>query len=470
MQLSRIVRSLAGGFFAEIVNKLVPLLILRYVVREIGIEGFGLAQFGYWLIDVAIAFVVFGYTSLAAIELGQNQGKPDEQARIISEVLGLKCLHAVLATACLLAFVWTVPSYTEYKTVVTALSFILLTSALDMSFVHIGTSRMLSLSVLTILVKLLSLGSILLWVKGPDDLLTFALLYFGANGVISASNFLLNVRRFRLVRPEAAALRRRFKASLPYAVTGCLSLALDRYDVFVVERFLGAAGSGLYGGPVRVAQALSNVIGSIGMVFFSEVVATKDKESLTRHVSLAIWALFALLMPVVAGSLVTGEGIVTLLLGPDFQGNGRVLSVLLTGLLGQTLVNVFGLSVLTFHRRAVVINCILLAATAGGIPLAYALQLKFGLLGIALATMTTRLVSGTLMMLFARQYLARLPAREFLLTAGPALVMLAALSFAPTFALVPTLIVGGSVYAVVLAALNMGKIRTLTATLRSRLA
>ena len=470
MQLSRIVRSLAGGFFAEIVNKLVPLLILRFVVREIGIEGFGLAQFSYWLIDVAIAFVVFGYTSLAAVELGQNQDKPEVQARIISEVLGLKCLHAALATVCLLAFVWTVPSYTEYKTIVTSLSFILLTSALDMSFVHIGTSRMLSLSVLTILVKLLSLGSILLLVDGPNDLLPFALLYFGANGVISASNFLLNVRRFKLVWPEAAALKRRFKASLPFAVTGCLSLALDRYDVFVVEHFLGPAGSGLYGGPVRIAQALANVLGSIGLVFFAEVVATKDKESLTRHVSLAIWALFALLMPIVAGSLVTGEGIVTLLLGPDFQGNGQVLSVLLTGLIGQTLVNVFGLSVLMFHRRAVVINAILLVATAGGIPLAYALQVKYGLLGIALATMTTRLVSGTLMMLFARQYLTRLPAREVLLTAGPALAMLGTLSVAPVHGPLPTMVVGGAIYALMLAALNTGKIRTLKATLRRRLA
>lgn len=470
MQLSRIVRSLAGGLFAEVVNKLVPLLILRYVVHKIGIEGFGLAQFSYWLIDVAVAFVVFGYTSIAAVELGQNQDKPSELSRVISEVLGLKCIHALIALIALIAFVWTAPGYAEYKPVVTALSFILLTSAIDTSFVHIGTSRMLSLSILTITVKLASLAMILLFVETPADLMKFALLYFGTNGVIALGNFVINVRRFPLVRPDGSALKRRFVASLPYAVTGFLLLALDRYDVFVVEHFLGATGSGLYGGPVRIAQALANVVGSVGMVFFSEVVTTKDKDSLTRHVSLASWALFALLLPIVGGSFVTGEGVITLLLGPDFQGNGRILSVLLTGLVGQAFVNVFGMSVLMFHRRARAINLVLAVATTCGVPLAYGLHHRFGLAGIALATMTTRLASGGIMMFLARPYLTRLPAREFLLTATPALAMYLTLSAVPALDLIPTLVAGGVVYGTMLAGLNRGKVRTLAASLRSRMA
>lgn len=469
MQLSRIVRSLVGGLFAEAVNKLVPLLILRYVVHKIGVEGFGVAQFGYWLIDVAVAFVVFGYTSLAAVELGKAQNDAKELARIIWEVVSLKAVHALIAALCLLAFVWTVPSYTEYRTVVTALSFILATSALDMSFVHVGTSRMLSLSLLTILVKLVSLASIFVVVKTPNDLLPFALLYFGANGVIALGNFALNVRRFPFVKPSPGALRRRFAKSLPYAVTGILLLALDRYDVFVVEHFLGAAGSGLYGGPVRIAQALANVIGSISMVFFSEVVATKDKESLTRHVALASWVLLALLLPVVAGSFVTGEGIVTLVLGPDFQGSGKVLTVLLIGLIGQSFVNVFGSSVLMLQRRARAINVVLLLASACGVPLAYALQKELGLIGVAYATMTTRIVSGCLMMLLARKYLDRLPAREFVLTALPTIVMYLVVSVLPSQSLVIVIVEGMSIYGVALAAVSLGKLRTLSATLRRRL-
>jgi O-antigen/teichoic acid export membrane protein len=470
MQLSRIVRGLAGGFFAEIVNKLVPLLILRFVVQKIGVDGYGVAQFSYWLIDVAVAFVVFGYTNIASVEIGQARDEPARVGRIISEVMALKVVHALIALAALLGLTWSLPSYAEYRTVVTALSFVLLTSAIDLSFVHIGTSRMLSLSVLTISVKILSLVAILLCVRGPEDLMTFALLYFGANGLTALANFLFNVRRYPLAWPDREALTQRFKASLPFAATAFLMLALDRYDIFVVEAFRGTTGSGLYGGPLRIVQALGNVLSSIGMVFFSEVVATKDKASLTRHVSLACWAMFALLLPLLAGSLLTADGVLGLILGSDFRGNGTVLTILFAGLFGQCLITVFGSSVLLFHRRVKALNLTLALGAVLGVPLAYALQLKYGLPGIAYATTSTRLLAGCLMMLSAKTYLDRLPARELLLTAAPAALMYGALVALPDMRLIPTLLVGGIVYAVALSALNSGKMRTLAATLRSRLA
>ncbi len=468
MHFSRIVLSLTGGFFAEIVNKLVPLLILRFVVQRLGVDGYGQAQFSYWMIDMAVAFVVAGYATVAAVEIGQNRDDPLRMARVISEVLSLKLVHAVLAFLALMLTFAVLPSYARYQPVVLALSFILATSAIDMSFVHVGTSRMFSLSVLTISVKLVSLGSILLCVHTPDDLILFALLYFGANGAIGLGNFLLNARRFPLMRPTLTALKTRFTLSLPFAVTAFLSLSLERYDVFVIEHLLGPTGAGLYSGPVRIAQAMVNVVSVIGMVFFAEVVGTKDKEALTRHVNLACWAMLALLLPLALGSYFLGGEVLNLLLGPTFKDLGLVLTVLLTALIASSWINVFGLQVLMFHRRAYIINGVLALATVFGIGLSLILKDHLGMIGIAVATLSSRTLAAVLFLFFARRYLLRLPFREFVRTALPTLGMGLVLAFLPAGGLALSLGIGAAVYGALLVGLNRGKIQTLVATVKRR--
>ena len=67
----RLVQSLATGLLSEAVNKLVPILILVFVVRRLGADHFGFAQFSFWLIDVGIIFIVFGYHHWAAIRIGK---------------------------------------------------------------------------------------------------------------------------------------------------------------------------------------------------------------------------------------------------------------------------------------------------------------------------------------------------------------------------------------------------------------
>jgi O-antigen/teichoic acid export membrane protein len=166
-----------------------------------------------------------------------------------------------------------------------------------MSYLHIGTRRMLSLSIITILVKLASLAAVLAFVHGPDDALRFALLNFGANGLIALANFGLNVKKLPLALPTRTALAARFRRSLPFATTVFLALALERFDVFLVEDLLGARGAGLYGCPVRIAQAMVHVVAAVGAVFFAEVVATKTREELSRDAHLGLWVMLAIALP-----------------------------------------------------------------------------------------------------------------------------------------------------------------------------
>ena len=463
----RLFITLIAALGAEAVNKVIPLLILRFVVARIGVEGFGFTQFSYWLIDMTIPLVVAGYAYGATVELGRlGDDQPAAIGRILSEVTTLKLIHAVVAWIGLLLIVTQVTAYAKYAPVALPLSFIILTTALDMSFVHVGTQRMMSLSLLTVGVKILSLGAIFLAVRGPDDQLAFALLYFGANGIIGLGNFLLNIRRFPLTWPDRASLLRRFWGAAPYAALVLGVMAFERFDVLAVERLLGTTGAGLYGGPIRVVQSLANLVTAIGLVFFAEIVGASDSKRLTERAHLGLWAMLALVLPTAVGAWFIGGDVLTLILGEPFRGQERVFALLLMGLAAHCLVTVFGLQVLLRHQKPLPIAAVLLIAAAFGLGVCRIVPESLGTYGIALANVCTRLLAAIILTTMARPELTASPKQVLLQTAGPALGMgvigLALRHFLPgawwTWALI-----AGLCYLLLLAAANRPLLRQVLA-------
>ena len=468
MQRARILKTLGGSFGAEVVNKLLPLMILHVVIQRIGPDNYGYAQFGWNLVDSGVPLVVAGYAYLATVELGQCRGDQQRTREILSEVTVLKMAHAAFALVGLMLTLVLTTSYHHYIPVTVPLSLVLLTSALDMSYVHVGTGKVLALSVIIIAVKLLGLALIPMLVHGPADRTLFALLYFGSNGVIGIANFVYNVRRFPLLMPARAALKRRFLAALPFAVTVALTMGLDRYDGFVIEHLFGEEGVGLYGGTVRIVQAIGSVVTAIGMVFFAEVVTTKDAESLTRHVNLGLWAILALILPMAVGSWFVGGPLLAAVLRPEYATQQSVFALLVCGLLFQGLVANYGMQVLMMHKRAITINALLTASLAGGLVAASYLGQRFGLIGVAMATVGARAFAGLGMGLSARRHLLRLPWRELMMTGGPALGMGLVLALVGPTSLPVGIAVGVVVYMPLLVVVNRGKVMTAWAEVRNR--
>ena len=101
MNLGRIASSLVGQTTAEFFNKLMPLLILHFVAHKLGASEFGYAKFSFEIIDIAITLVVFGYASVAAIDIGQTTGNVDNVRAVVWETIYLKLAHALLVAIAL---------------------------------------------------------------------------------------------------------------------------------------------------------------------------------------------------------------------------------------------------------------------------------------------------------------------------------------------------------------------------------
>ena len=75
MQVQRLSLAIFLTVIMELCNKLYPLLLFGLVIRRIGYEAFGQAQFGISLVELAVPLVTFGYHDYASIKVGRRQAE-----------------------------------------------------------------------------------------------------------------------------------------------------------------------------------------------------------------------------------------------------------------------------------------------------------------------------------------------------------------------------------------------------------
>lgn len=424
MQKKRLATAIIFGLLVEVANKIAPLLVLRYAQTQLGVEGFGTAQFGMHLVDLFLPFIVFGFHTIGSLRIGQEQGAPQAVGQVVGEVTALKLLHALAAFIVLQIIMLSVPEYRAYHHITTILSFLLFTSALDLSYVHIGLQKMVPLSIFTFISKILSLAGIFLWVKDPHDVVLYAVISFGANSVISCATVLFFSGKFPWVRPRWSTLASVWQSAWPFGLTTICFMLSERYDLLVAEARLGLVGAGLYAGIMRVWKSLQPFVYTLSNVFFSEMLIVKDQQSFDQHVRVSLTLTLTLLAPVAVGGFFVGSDLLTWIVGEEFRQVSTAFVILLCSLLPEACLYVFGQQVLLLKQNARAYNLSLIIGAICGVTTALLCAPHLNVMGIAVGVFTAKAIAAMCSWVYARRYIERWHWRQTLgRVISPALVM-----------------------------------------------
>src|SRR5690606_7521165 len=170
---------------------------------------------------------------------------------------------------------------------------------------------------------------------------------------------------------------------------------------------------------------------------------------------------FAVALPLAVGVWFVDRELIVWLLHDEYAEVARTFSVLVCGLLGQTLIFVFATQVLLFQRQVRHINVVMGLALVAGIALALALVGPLGYTGVALGNALGRTVAGIAALLLARQYLDHLPWRDLMGLGVATAVMAGALFVLPPSEFIVTIAVAVVVYAGALLAINRQRVSRL---------
>jgi O-antigen/teichoic acid export membrane protein len=472
---SRIGLSLYMAAFAEIVNKLSPLIVLAVAKSRLGLSGFGQAQSSLTAMEALIPLVTLGYPSWASIELGRNQGtsrNAELTAFIIGDTLilkGIQLLIVCIAAASFGYFSIGIFSTGHINTSVTlAAGLLLVASFVDTDFVHFGHQSLSLRYFLTIISKIAALLGVLFFVVGPSDVAAYAGFAAAPSLFLSFSSAFFNHGLLKQFRFSSERLKKAFISSIKLGFIAVLVTQVDRFDVLMVQQLFGDEKTGLYAGQMRLVQAVNSAWSIIGLVFYSEMLKENDPTNFANLAQKSLWGILALTAPIAAGVWFVRDDVLTLMYGPEYLATSLVFFILVLGSIGSGFIQVFGSQIAVIKQKHVAFIATLIVTLALGMATSFWLAKSFGIIGVAVGSFVTKLFAGGILIFCTRKYVtAEILWRVWPIIAST-IIMTVALTYMPQQNLVITIAMGAVIYALGLASLDFKTMALIFRKMRGR--
>jgi O-antigen/teichoic acid export membrane protein len=391
----RIALTLFLALLSEVANKLVPLITLHFVASRLGTGAFGLAQFSLWLIDWGIFFTIYGFAQVAPIML-RNAKNQTEFKEVVGSVMVTRLILAFIATAGLILAVGSNSEFGSYKFAVLSSLFILFTTAIDASWILLARQKMGLWSLLSILAKLSSLTAILFFIKSSENATMYVVITNMANGLMSVISFFIAMNLIGIAKPRASQILSALRLATPFAVSMLLLMTVERFDLYLVEKNLGENSTGIYAAASKLVGSLTPIFVTITTIFYSEMMAHHDNDSIQRHVKASIFWTVSALAPVIIGIWFVDTAALQLIFGPEYVSGNHVLSILVGGSSFYAIITIFGFQLLALKGLWRPLVLALGVGAFSGISLGLVAIERFGMVGVAWSTIIARVVAGAI--------------------------------------------------------------------------
>ncbi|MEZ9761314.1 oligosaccharide flippase family protein [Vibrio splendidus] len=172
----------------QVSSYLVTLITMPYLIKTLGLEGFGLIVLSQTLVGYFIIFIDYGFSLTGTKYISENRTNEQKINGIVSEILLIKIFCFAVGLVIYTFIIFAFPTFRENKLLFIITYFMSLGNVFFPVYYFQGLEKMHVTALFNIIPKLLALVFIFIFVKTSDDLLTVALITtvgFTCSGVLS---------------------------------------------------------------------------------------------------------------------------------------------------------------------------------------------------------------------------------------------------------------------------------------------
>jgi polysaccharide transporter, PST family len=189
---STVAKNAASLYLIHFANYLLPLITVPYVVRVLTPHGYGLVAFGTSLIGFFLVVIDYGFALSATRRISVQRDDPEAVNHTVFTVWAAKFLLCLAGFVILVVLVSLVPTLGEVKGLLFIIYGLALGNVLFPTWLYQGLERMVPISVINLIVRIMVVVGIFTLIKSPEDYLwyaglnSFASLAAGVVGVVAA--------------------------------------------------------------------------------------------------------------------------------------------------------------------------------------------------------------------------------------------------------------------------------------------
>lgn len=166
-------KKIIKNFFAlsslQVVNMVIPILLLPYIIRTVGIEKYGIIAFSFATIQFFIMFVEFGFNYSGTKSIAVNRSNKNKINIIFNYIMKIKFIFLIFSLLILLILISFVDKFSDNYLIFLYTFGTVIGYALTPSWFFQGLEKMKILAIVNIIVKVFFACLIFLLVKVEND-------------------------------------------------------------------------------------------------------------------------------------------------------------------------------------------------------------------------------------------------------------------------------------------------------------
>jgi polysaccharide transporter, PST family len=389
-------------------NYIIPLTVLPYLVRVLGMEEYGLIAFAQSFAQYFNILTDYGFNFSATRFIAQNKESPDAISQTFCRVYIIKALLMGVGLV-VLVMMLTLVSRLRHDAMYFAMAFLsVLGSVLFPTWYFQGIEKMREISFLTGAPKILSAVLLFVFVHRPQDsLLALAIQSLGVvvGGVLGLWVSLRDLR-IHFVWPSWTELRTTFDEGWHLFVSAAAISLYTNTNVFLVGFLAGNEQAGYFGAAEKMVRAMTGLVAPITQAIFPHIssLASRSADAALSFISRSLaWMAGLTIIPSLM-MLLLARAITLLCFGTSGGGSVAVVRwiaflpflIAISNILGVQTMVPFGLD-RQFSR-------ILIGSGLLNLAIAIPLIKLFGAQGAGAAVLTTETVVTVTMFFVLRSH------------------------------------------------------------------
>ncbi len=309
---------------------LFPLITTAYTARVLMPQSVGLVAYANAIVTYFVTFAYLGLPSYGVKTIGQNQSSPEGRSKAFCELF---TINFISTSVCILAYYLLVnhlPYFSDKKLLFNVMGIALILNICNIDWFYQGIEEYSYIATRSVIVKIISFGLILVFVKKPEDYVKYALILC----IAIAGNYILNTfRAVRYIKIDRYKLNIRQHLK-PVFILLASSIATEIHtilDTVMIEFFHGEISVGYYSNAVKIVRMVYSLAIAAVATFCPKIslyIKLGDKTNLNKLLSQGTKFIVLLGLPSAVGLMTASDYIVYVLFGPDFEAVGLTLRIL----------------------------------------------------------------------------------------------------------------------------------------------
>lgn len=306
------------------------LITIPYVTRVLGVNNYGMVSFSSSIIGYFSLFAALGISTYAIRECSIIRGDSEKLNHLSSQLFSINVCSMVIAYIGIIILI-KVPYFSSYKSLILIQGLIIFFTTIGTDWVNSVFEDYTYITIRYIVFQIISLISMLLFVKTKDDYLIYALITVFANAGANLINFFY-VRKYAKIH---FTLKMNIKKHIkPILILFGNALAINIYvnaDVTMLGIFNSDYDVGIYTLTSKIYTVIKLVINGIVVVSIPRLslyYGNKETNKFTDLLKEILSVLQILIIPVGIFMIVLSKRIVVIMGGVDYLEGYKSLIIL----------------------------------------------------------------------------------------------------------------------------------------------